>query len=97
MLRYLQVLPVAVVLWGLDAVDQFRAGAQVAGLRHAVAVAHISHHLGGAIAQPMNHWLAANTVLAGVVIVMAQACRAGAGLVFPAAAGPGAARRVIRG
>jgi hypothetical protein len=68
MLRYLQVLPVAVVLWGLDAVDQLRAGAQVAGLRHAVAVAHISHHLGGAITQPMNHWLAANTVLAGVAV-----------------------------
>ena len=66
MLRYLQVLPVAVVLWALNAVDQFRAGAQVAGLRHAVVVSQVSQHLGDAITQPMNHWLAAHTVLAGV-------------------------------
>jgi PAP2 superfamily len=65
-LRYLQVLPVAVVLWALDAVARFRAGAQGAGLRHAGVVAEISVQFGGGVVRPMNHWLAAHAALAGV-------------------------------
>jgi hypothetical protein len=65
-LRYVQVLPVAAVLWALDVVSRFRAGAQGAGLSHAAVVARISQDLGGAVMRPMNDWLAAHAVLAGV-------------------------------
>ena len=33
-----QILPVALLLWGLDDVARFRAGAAYAGLQHAVVV-----------------------------------------------------------
>jgi hypothetical protein len=53
---------VALVLWGTDAVDRFRAGAAPDGLRNALVVASISRQLGGGFAQPMNGWLAAHPV-----------------------------------
>jgi hypothetical protein len=56
-LRYLQIAPVALVLWGTDAADRFRAGAAPAGLRNAVAVNAISRELGGGFATQMNAWL----------------------------------------
>src|SRR5215472_8289364 len=59
-LRYVQILPVGLLLWGLDAVDRLRAGAALAGLRNAFVVVIISRQLGGAIAEPMNDWLAAH-------------------------------------
>jgi len=65
-LRYLQVLPVAVVLWALNAVDRFRAGAESAGMAHAAVVSRISEDLGGAVIRPMNDWLAPHAALAGV-------------------------------
>jgi hypothetical protein len=65
-LRYLQVLPVALVLWGLDVVGRFRAGAQGAGLRNAAVVDRISQELGGSVMRPMNDWLAAHAILGGV-------------------------------
>jgi PAP2 superfamily protein len=68
MLRYLQVLPVAAVLWALDAVARFRAGAQAAGLSHAAAVSRISQDLGGGVMRTMNDWLAVHAVLAGVAV-----------------------------
>ncbi len=61
-LRYLQVIPVALVLWGTDWIDRFRAGAAPEGLRNALAVNGISRELGGAFARPMNGWLAAHPV-----------------------------------
>jgi hypothetical protein len=65
-LRYAQINPVGLVLWGLDALDRFRAGAAAAGLAHAPVVAAISRQLGGAFAEPMNDWLTAHPVIAAV-------------------------------
>ena len=65
-LRYLQVLPVALVLWGLDVVGRFRGGAPGAGLRNAAVVDRISQDLGGWVMRPMNDWLAGHAVLGGV-------------------------------
>jgi PAP2 superfamily len=59
-LRYLQIIPVGLVLWGTDAIDRFRAGAQVAGLAHAAVVNAISVQLGGGWALAMNQWLASH-------------------------------------
>jgi hypothetical protein len=61
-LRYAQVLPVAVVLWGTDAVDRFRAGAAAIGFKNAVVVADLGRDLGGAVAQPMNAWLVTHPI-----------------------------------
>jgi hypothetical protein len=63
-LRYLQVIPVALLLWATDAVDRFRAGAQAAGLAHAPVVNGISAEIGGGFALGMNGWLAAHPVVA---------------------------------
>jgi hypothetical protein len=62
-LRYAQIIPVGLVLWGLDALDKFRAGAAAAGLAHAPVVAAISDQLGGGFAEPLNDWLAAHPVV----------------------------------
>jgi hypothetical protein len=56
-LRYAQIIPVGLLLWGLDAVDRFRAGAALAGLRNALVVVVINRQLGGAVAESMNDWL----------------------------------------
>lgn len=56
-LRYLQIIPVALLLWATDAVDRFRASAQGAGLAHAPVVNGISAELGGRFALDMNRWL----------------------------------------
>jgi hypothetical protein len=53
-LRYLQIIPVGLVLWGLDAADRFRSGAALAGLGHAVVINAISLRLGGGFADQMN-------------------------------------------
>jgi hypothetical protein len=63
-LRYVQILPVALALWGSDAVDKFRAGAAAAGLHNAVAVNAISREIGGPLATQMNHWLTAHQAAA---------------------------------
>jgi hypothetical protein len=57
-LQYAQIIPVGIVLWGLDAVDRLRPEAALAGFKNAVAVVVISHQLGGTIAEPMNDWVA---------------------------------------
>ena len=59
------MVPLAIVLWGLDAVDKFRAGSQAAGLLHAVAIDRISDLIGGTAAMVMNRWLAIHPLLAG--------------------------------
>src|SRR5215472_16134190 len=61
-LRYAQIIPVGLLLWGLDAVDRFRAGAALAGLRNALAVVVINRQLGGAVAESMNNWLVVHSV-----------------------------------
>jgi PAP2 superfamily len=59
-LRYAQILPVALLLWGLDDVARFRAGAAGAGMQHAVVVNAISNTLGGAAVHLMNDWTLAH-------------------------------------
>ena len=59
-LRYAQILPVGLVLWGLDDVARFRAGAAHAGLQNAVVVNSISNTIGGHLAHLMNDWTLAH-------------------------------------
>src|SRR5262249_4039276 len=72
--RYLQIAPVAIALWALDAVDKFRAGVQADGLRHAATIDVISDHAGGGVAMSMNHWVSghplASAAAAGYYIVL---------------------------
>lgn len=63
-LRYAQIAPIAVLLWGLDDAASLRAGAAADGLRHASDVHAVSMKLGGALATTMNDWLAANHLAA---------------------------------
>ena len=58
LLRYAQIIPVALLLWATDAVDKFRAGAAGAGLRNALEVVTISRQLGGEFTAGWNAWLA---------------------------------------
>ncbi len=55
-LRFVQILPVALLLWGLDDVARFRTGAATAGLQHAVIVNALSGPLGGEYGHVMNDW-----------------------------------------
>jgi len=63
-LRYLQIIPVGLLLWATDAVDRFRVGAQAAGLAHGPVVNNISAGLGGGFALGINGWLAAHPLVA---------------------------------
>src|SRR5262249_21370004 len=54
--QYWQIVPLAGVLWALDAVDKFRAGAQAAGLLHAPVINDLSGRLSGSVAVVMNQW-----------------------------------------
>ncbi len=62
--RYWQIVPLAVVLWALDAVDKFRAGTQAAGLLHAPVINDISDRLGGSVAVLMNRWTSTHPLAA---------------------------------
>jgi hypothetical protein len=62
-LRYLQIIPVAIVLWGLDDAVRFRADAAIDGIRNAPAVDTISNELGGSFARAWNAWLSLHAVL----------------------------------
>jgi len=57
-LRYVQIAPIALVLWLLSYAASFRDGAARVGLHNAVAVNSISIDLGGGIGREMNDWLA---------------------------------------
>jgi hypothetical protein len=63
-LRFAQILPVALLLWGLDDVARFRAGAASAGLRHAIIVNGLSGPLGGEYGHLMNDWTVAHQAAA---------------------------------
>jgi hypothetical protein len=60
MLRFAQILPIALLLWGLDDVARFRAGAASVGRQHAAVVNSVSTTLGGASAHIMNDWTVAH-------------------------------------
>lgn len=62
--RYWQIVPLAVVLWALDAVDKFRAGTQTAGLLHAPVMNDISDRIGGSVAVVMNRWTSTHPLAA---------------------------------
>ncbi len=57
-LRYVQIAPIALLLWLLSYAASFRDGAASAGLHNAVVVNSISIDIGGGIARGMNDWLA---------------------------------------
>jgi hypothetical protein len=57
-LRFAQIAPLGLLLWGLDMTASLRAGAATAGLRHAVTVNSVSLGIGGQFAVVMNDWLA---------------------------------------
>ena len=63
-LRFVQILPVALLLWGLDDVARFRAGAASAGLQHGLVVNGLSGPLGGEYGQVMNDWTVVHHVAA---------------------------------
>jgi hypothetical protein len=62
-LRYLQIIPVAIALWGLDDAVRFRADAAIDGIRNAPVVNAISSELGGSFAMGWNSWLSLHAVL----------------------------------
>lgn len=62
--RYWQIVPIAVVMWALDAVDSFRGGTQSAGLAHADVISRASDAMGGSIGQVMNQWTSAHPLAA---------------------------------
>jgi PAP2 superfamily len=55
-MRFVQIMPIALVLWGLDDVARFRAGAAAAGRHNALAVNSVSTTIGGASTHLMNNW-----------------------------------------
>ncbi len=59
-LRYWHILPVGLLLWGLDDVARFRAGAASAGLRNAVVVNSVSTTIGGRLVHVVNDWTVAH-------------------------------------
>jgi hypothetical protein len=56
-LRYLQIIPVALVLWGLDDAVRFNSTADISGMRNGPVVAQISGELGGSFVRGWNAWL----------------------------------------
>jgi hypothetical protein len=62
-LRYLQIIPVAIILWALDDAVRFRADAAIDGIRNAPVVNTISSELGGSFARAWNSWLSLHVVL----------------------------------
>jgi hypothetical protein len=59
-LRYTQILPVGLLLWGLDDVARFRAGAAIVGRQHAFVVDSVSNAIGGTSVHLMNDWTVAH-------------------------------------
>lgn len=62
--RLLQIIPIGLLLWGLDDAASLRAGAAVDGMRHASTVNSVSLDLGGTFPLVMNNWVATNHVAA---------------------------------
>src|SRR5262249_12356224 len=54
---YWQLVPVALLLYALVAVDRFRRGAQAPGMVNAVTVNRLSRPIGGGAAVAVNQWL----------------------------------------
>src|SRR5215469_5512306 len=63
-MRFAQVIPIALLLWGLDDVARFRAGAAAAGMHNAAVVNSVSQTLGGASTHLVNDWTLAHSAAA---------------------------------
>jgi len=63
-MRFVQILPIALLLWGLDDVARFRAGAATAGMHNAAVVNSVSSTLGGASTHLMNDWTVTHSAAA---------------------------------
>ena len=61
-LRYVQVIPVALLLWATDAVDRFRPDVAAAGMRNALSAATVSRQLGGQFMVGWNTWLSGHVL-----------------------------------
>ena len=59
-MRFVQIIPIGLLLWGLDDVARFRAGAAAAGRHNALAVDAVSTTIGGASTHVMNDWTVAH-------------------------------------
>jgi len=62
--RFAQIIPIGLLLWGLDDVARFRAGAAVAGRRNAVVVNSVSSTIGGPSTHLMNDWTVSHSAAA---------------------------------
>jgi hypothetical protein len=60
-MRFAQIIPIAVLLWGLDDVARFRAGAAAAGRHNALVVNSVSGTIGGSSTHLMNNWTVAHS------------------------------------
>jgi hypothetical protein len=58
--RFAQIIPIALLLWGLDDVARFRAGAAAAGRHNALVVNSVSSALDGGTTHLMNNWTVAH-------------------------------------
>jgi PAP2 superfamily len=63
-MRFVQIIPIALLLWGLDDVARFRAGAAAAGRHNAVVVNSVSSTLDGGSTHLMNDWTVAHSAAA---------------------------------
>jgi len=63
-MRFAQIVPIALLLWGLDDVARFRAGAAAAGRHNALVVNSVSETIGGASTHLMNDWTVAHAAAA---------------------------------
>ncbi len=63
-MRFVQIIPIALLLWGLDDVARFRAGAAAAGRHNALVVNSVSTTIGGASTHVMNNWTVENSAAA---------------------------------
>jgi hypothetical protein len=63
-MRFVQIIPIGLLLWGLDDVARFRAGAAAVGRHNAVVVDSVSSTLGGSSTHLMNDWTVSHSAAA---------------------------------
>jgi hypothetical protein len=63
-MRFAQIIPIALLLWGLDDVARFRSGAAVAGRHNALVVNSVSSTIGGTSTHLMNDWTVSHAAAA---------------------------------
>jgi hypothetical protein len=63
-MRFAQIIPIGLLLWGLDDVARFRGGAAAAGRHNALVVNAVSSTIGGSSTHIMNDWTVAHSAAA---------------------------------